>query len=176
MGKNVVLIGFMGVGKGQTARAVAQATPLFAVDCDDLIESAMNMKVRKIFARYGEQEFRRMERKTAEWLEKSVKNTVISTGGGFVNVPNLRRIGTVVHLHADFDAIMNKITSHPNAEKKIKKRPLLQDLSSARKLYEQRLPLYKDLADVSIDIENLKMVEIVNAIITRCALEKEVAE
>lgn len=39
---NIVLIGFMGVGKGRTARAITKLTGRFALDCDDLIESYAN--------------------------------------------------------------------------------------------------------------------------------------
>ena len=54
MTDNIVLIGFMGVGKGRTARALAARTGQFAVDCDDLIESFTNTKVKKIFSKFGD--------------------------------------------------------------------------------------------------------------------------
>lgn len=158
---NIILIGFMGVGKGRTARELARQTSLFAVDCDDLIESFANLKVKKIFSEHGEQHFRDLEKKLAEWLEKNVKATIISTGGGFIKVPNLKKIGKVVYLHSDFDSIINNIMNHPNAQKKIKKRPLLQDLNAARKLYEERLPLYRSLADVEVNMsENSEVVAV----------------
>lgn len=152
MAKNIVLVGFMGVGKGQVARELATQISSYAVDCDDLIESALNMKVKKIFANHGEQKFRDLERQTAKWLEMNVKKTVISTGGGFVNVPNLKKIGTIVYLHADYQFIIDRIMSHPNAAKKMKKRPLLQDLPSAKKLFQTRLPIYRKVADHVIDV------------------------
>ena len=164
MAKNIVLVGFMGVGKGQVARELAARTSYYAVDCDDLIESAMNMKVKKIFANYGEQRFRELERQTARWLEKNVKKTVISTGGGFINVPNLKKIGKIVYLHAEYDVIIDKIMSHPNAAKKLKKRPLLQDLPSAKKLYATRLPMYRNVADVIVDVTGKDSADIVTDI------------
>ena len=152
MAKNIVLVGFMGVGKGQIARELAAQISLYTVDCDDLIESAMNMKVKNIFAAYGEEKFRDLERQTAKWLEKNVKKTIISTGGGFINVPNLKQIGTIVYLHAEYQFIIDRIMSHPNAAKKMKKRPLLQDLPAAKKLYQARLPIYRKVADHVIDV------------------------
>jgi len=152
MAKNIVLVGFMGVGKGQIARELAVKTSLYTVDCDDLVESAMNMKVKKIFAHFGEQKFRELELQTAKWLEKNVKKTIISTGGGFVNVPNLKKIGTIVYLHAEYGYIIDRIMNHPNAAKKIKKRPLLQDLPSAKKLFQTRLSIYRNVADHVIDV------------------------
>jgi len=171
MAENIVLIGFMGVGKGQVGRALAALTSLFVVDCDDLIESAMNMKVKNIFSLHGEEGFREAERRTARWLEENVDNTIISTGGGFVNVPNIRRIGTVVHLHAEFDDILDRLQAHPNARKKIRKRPLLEDLEAARKLYDQRLRIYRQTADMTIDVFNRPLEEIAREIAGACGLE-----
>ena len=34
--KNIILIGFMGVGKGSVARVLARKMRVFAIDCDDL--------------------------------------------------------------------------------------------------------------------------------------------
>ena len=149
---NIVLVGFMGVGKGRTARMLAEKTGMFAVDCDDLIESFANKRVKKIFSKLGEPRFRELERQVALWLEKKVSDTIVSTGGGFINVPNLRKIGRIVYLHSDFDQILDAMRSHPNAKKKIKKRPLLKDLDTARALFDSRLPLYRKVADIEIQV------------------------
>ena len=45
---NIVLIGFMGVGKGTVARELVRRSSYFAVDTDDLIESIENKKIKKI--------------------------------------------------------------------------------------------------------------------------------
>jgi shikimate kinase len=168
---NIILIGFMGVGKGRTARMLAEKTGRFAVDCDDLIESFTNKKVKKIFARDGEPRFRKLEKQVAVWLRKQVRNTIISTGGGFFKVSKFRKIGTVVYLHSDFDQILNAIHAHPNAKKKVRKRPLLQDLDSARALFEDRLPLYRDIADIEIQVAGRPVEDIVADIIQRAGLK-----
>jgi len=170
MKKNILLIGFMGVGKGRTARLLAAKTGRFAVDCDDLIESFSNLKVKKIFKQFGEPRFRELEREIALWLEKNVRKTIISTGGGFVQVPNLKKIGKVVYLHSDFDTIVKGIVEHPNAKKKIKKRPLLKDLNKARTLFEGRLPLYRNVADYEVQIGRRSIEEIAAEIIEQTGL------
>lgn len=152
--KNVVLIGFMGVGKGSVAREVVQNSNYVAIDTDDLIESMENRKVKTIFEEDGEIYFRKLEKKVAKWLEKNVQNTLVSTGGGFFKQNNIKKVGIIVLLDSPFDAIIKRIKEHPNAEKKLKKRPLLSNLKAARKLYNERRPEYLKVADVVIDVTN----------------------
>jgi len=157
--KNIILIGFMGVGKGSVAREVIKHSHYIAIDTDDLIESMENKTIKKVFAEDGEEHFRSLERKISQWLEKSVKNTLISTGGGFYKQKNIKDIGVIVLLDSPFDKIIKRIKTHPNAAKKLKKRPLLADLDEAKKLYDERLPEYKALADIVIDVTNKSALE-----------------
>ncbi len=46
-------MGFMGVGKGTIARALATKSKRFAVDTDDLIESLQNKKNKKNICKRG---------------------------------------------------------------------------------------------------------------------------
>ena len=55
-------------------------------------------------------------------------------------------------MDSPFDKIINRIKAHPNAVKKLKKRPLLSDLKKAKELYNERRPEYLALADVVIDV------------------------
>ena len=154
MKHNILLIGFMGVGKGTTARAFAKEYNLFNIDTDDLIESKENKKVSKIFQKYGESYFRALEQETANWLQNSVKGTLISCGGGFYKVNNINKIGKVVLLDASFDWIYNRLKNAPNSEAKLAKRPLFQDLKKAKALYKERIKEYKKVADYVIDVES----------------------
>lgn len=150
--KNIVLIGFMGVGKGSVAREVVKHSGYIAIDTDDLIESMENRKIKNIFKKEGEKYFRNLEKEIALWLENSVTNTLISTGGGLYKVENLKKIGTIVLLDSPFDDIIKRIKKHPNSASKLKKRPLLSDLKKAKELYKLRRPEYLALADVVIDV------------------------
>lgn len=152
--KNIVLIGFMGVGKGSVAREVVKHSNYIAIDTDDVIESMENRKIKTIFEKEGEKYFRSLEKKVAKWLEKSVHNTLVSTGGGFYKQDNLKKIGTIVLLDSSFDAIIKRIKEHPHAEKKLKKRPLLKNLEKAKELYDERRSGYLELADIIIDVTN----------------------
>ncbi len=157
--KNIILIGFMGVGKGSVAREVIKHSEYIAIDTDDLIESMENKRVKKIFEEDGEAYFRKLESDVASWLESSVSNTLISTGGGFYKQKNLKKIGTVVLLDSPFDKIIKRIRNHPNAVRKLKKRPLLSNLKEAKKLYDERRPEYLALADIVIDVTKKSALE-----------------
>jgi len=157
--KNVILIGFMGVGKGSVAREVIKNSSYMAIDTDDLIESMENRKIKSIFESEGEAYFRKLEKSVSKWLEKSVDNTLISTGGGFYKQTNLKKIGIIVLLDSPFDEIIKRIKSHPNAAKKLKKRPLLADLKKAKELYDERRPEYLKLANIVIDVTKKSAAE-----------------
>lgn len=167
MADNIVLIGFMGVGKGSIAREIVKQTGMVALDTDDLIESMENRKVKTIFEEEGEAYFRGVEQRVATWLAESVSHTLVSTGGGFFKVQDLHKIGQVVLLHADFDTIYHRIISHPNAQKKLKKRPLFKDQKSAHKLYKERESAYLDVADIVIDVAGKTPEKIAKEIIKK---------
>ncbi|MGB6329538.1 MAG: shikimate kinase [Halarcobacter sp.] len=155
----------MGVGKGTVARALVNSSSYFAIDTDDLIESIESTTVKKIFSIKGEAHFRALEKRCALWLENNVDNTIISTGGGFFKQENISRIGKIIYLESSFDGILNRINNSENAKAKLKKRPLLQDLDEAKKLYNQRIEDYKKVSDITVNVENKDMKDIVKEIL-----------
>lgn len=162
---NIILIGFMGVGKGTIARALVKATDYFAIDTDDIIESLENKKIKKIFKENGEPYFRNLEKKCAHWCEYNLKNTIISTGGGFYRQENIKQIGTIIYLEASFDSILTRIKNSPNAKAKLKKRPLLNDLKEAKKIYDSRTKDYESVSDIVVNVESFDEKKIVEDIL-----------
>ena len=132
---NIVLIGFMGVGKGTTARALSKALKTMNLDCDDLLESSQNMKIKAIFDEFGEEHFRQLEKDLAKFLATNVKN-----------------------------AIMQRLKNSKNSEKKIAKRPLLSDLKKAEALHLEREKLYEKKADYIVEVEGKTPKQIVKEI------------
>jgi shikimate kinase len=171
MQRNILLIGFMGVGKGTTARAFAKRYGVYNIDTDDLIESKEKRSVKKIFKKEGEEYFRALEQQTADWIEKHVTGTLISCGGGFYKVNNLNKLGTVVLLDASFDWIHKRLKNAPNAKKKLAKRPLFSKPKAAKKLYAEREKAYKAVADIVINVEDKSLDEVCDAIAEACGLQ-----
>ena len=162
---NIILIGFMGVGKGTIARAIVKKSDYFAIDTDDLIESLENKKIKKIFQDDGELYFRLLEKKCALWCENNIKNSIISTGGGFYKQENIKKIGKIIYLESQFEKIIENIKNSPNSKKKFKKRPLLNNLVEAKKLYNQRVEEYKKVADIIVNVEEWNLDKITQEIL-----------
>ena len=172
---NIILMGFMGVGKGSLARELSKLTGRVSIDTDDLIESMENTRIKKIFEKEGEAHFRAIEKKLSHWLEQSVKDAIISTGGGFFHVGNLQEIGHVIYLESSFNAILDRINAFENAKKKLKKRPLLKNMSKAKELVSDRHPQYIACADTVIQTEGKSSQQIAEEIIKN-VIEKSAGE
>ena len=121
----------------------------------------------QIFKEHGEKYFRLLEQECANWIESSVENSLISVGGGFYKVDNIKKLGTVVLLNASYDWIFNRLSTAENAKAKLKKRPLFSEPEKARKLYKEREKAYQKVADLIIDIEGKDMKEVIKELKAR---------
>ena len=79
--KTVALIGMMGAGKTSIGKRLATRLEVPFADADHEIEAAAGMTVAEIFAKYGEPEFRRLERSVIARLLGEAPH-VLATGGG----------------------------------------------------------------------------------------------
>ncbi len=160
--RNIVLTGFMGTGKTEVGRILARRLGYTFLDADSIIEQEQNMSITEIFQRFGEAHFRDIESDVIKRLSEKDR-VVISTGGGAVlreeNMENLRRKGVIICLTASPETILKR-TSNDSS------RPLLQvedPLKRIRELLEFRMPYYEK-ADIMVDTEGKKPVEVVEEI------------
>ncbi len=143
----------MGSGKSTIGRILAKETKSYFLDTDILIESFENMKISEIFEKFGEDEFRNMEKRCFEWIKKDVQNTVISVGGGLpVFIPEIKEAGKVIYLKVDFEDILKRMN-----EEELSKRPLFKDIKKAKELFIKRDEIYSKLADYIIENRNLNI-------------------
>ncbi|EAK0464068.1 shikimate kinase [Campylobacter upsaliensis] len=155
MSENILFIGFMGCGKSTLARAFARESGRVFVDSDALIEMQFDLSVNEIFAKFGEEFFRKEEQKMANFLTHT-RGISLATGGGFVGVRNLDKIGFCVYLRASFEFLKERL-----GEKEKAKRPLFLDEEKAKKLYHARLSLYEEKANLILDIENQSLESLI---------------
>ncbi|OHE77565.1 MAG: hypothetical protein A3F67_03020 [Verrucomicrobia bacterium RIFCSPHIGHO2_12_FULL_41_10] len=155
---NIVLIGFMGSGKSTVAKRLAKLLGISWVEMDELVyQKTSTRNMHEVFALGGELLLRETEIAIAK--EYALKeNLVISAGGGVVlNKVILdyfkERSGKVIFLNAKFEQIVKQLNGDDS-------RPLFKDLTSAKKLYDFRLPLYLNYADEIIDLDSRSADEI----------------
>ena len=141
----------MGSGKSTVGRILAKDTKSYFLDTDILIETFEHMKISEIFEKFGEDEFRKMEKRCFEWIKKDVKNTIISVGGGFpVFIPEIKEAGKVIYLKVSFEDILKRMN-----KKELEKRPLFKDKQKVKELFLKRDNIYSQLADYIIENNNL---------------------
>jgi len=149
---NVALIGFSGSGKSAVGGALAGRLGWRFADLDALIEEAEGRTVTEVFAFRGEDGFRRAEAAVLQNLGRK-RRWVLSCGGGAVlseaNRALLRQNATVVWLYASLETCLGRVAAET--------RPLLSgDDPQARagRLWEVRLPLYGETADLVVGSES----------------------
>lgn len=167
MKSNIVLIGFMGVGKSTIGKQLAETLTMDFLDTDILIEERMEMTIPEIFNKYGETHFRNLESELIHTLK--VKNTILSAGGGMPcfgeNLSKLKQIGMTVYLKISPDKLAERLWVVR------KKRPLIAGLNSVKELtnfIESKLKLrekFYDQADKVMDINGKASCEILEDLI-----------
>lgn len=147
LSRNVFFVGFMGAGKSTVARKIARSCGVASLDMDKYIERACGKSIPEIFDEGGEELFRRIETDVLRELCAKGAGMLISCGGGVVKSPENRRLlkdgGVVVHLLVDADEAAARISDKSS-------RPLFNDIESARGLCAERLPLYEEVADLTV--------------------------
>ncbi len=163
--KNIVLTGFMGTGKTEVGRALAQLKGLKLIDVDNEIENSEKMTINDIFEEFGEEKFREIETEMIEKVSRE-ENVVISTGGGAVlkqqNMDALKKTGIVICLMATPETILERTGNSDE-------RPLLKvekPLEKINELLQFRRPYYEQ-ADIIINTEEKTPLQIAEEIIDK---------
>jgi hypothetical protein len=146
-----ILVGMMGSGKSTVGKALAEATGRAFIDTDMLLQNRFGRPVAQVFGIYGEETFRAHETSVLKGIEPG--RAVVSTGGGIVTRPEnwieMRRLGVVAYLHADWETLADRL------EASKRKRPLLDRpdwKDELRRLIQVREPLYRQ-ADLVVEVD-----------------------
>ncbi|MCR4831007.1 MAG: shikimate kinase [Pseudobutyrivibrio sp.] len=150
---NIFLIGFMGTGKSTIAKGLSAAYHLKVVEMDELIEKRQGMSISDIFAKKGEEYFRKLETELLKEIQHE-KNVVVSCGGGTPlrseNVNAMKENGKVVLLNATPESIFERVKNNHN-------RPLLENNKNVdyiKDMLAGRKDKYFAAADIIIETDN----------------------
>jgi len=153
-GRSIVLVGLMGAGKTAIGRRLAQLTGLPFLDSDHEIETASRMGIPELFERYGEEEFRSLERRVIGRILEDGPQVLSLGGGAFMSAETREAIaaaGISIWLRAELDILMERVAKKQN-------RPLLKTANpreTMRQLMEARYPVYSQ-ADITVQTRNEK--------------------
>lgn len=155
--RNIILIGMPGCGKSTVGVVLAKNMGLRFMDSDICIQEQENCLLHEIIARDGLEGFLAIENRVNASLE--VNNHVIATGGsaiyGTEAMEHLKQIGTIVYLQLPYEDIKERLGDL------VKRGVALKDGQTLLDLYEERVPLYDQYADVIIDCHGKEIREIV---------------
>jgi shikimate kinase len=164
----VCLTGFMGSGKSTVGRLLAAQLAWHFVDLDSEIERHTGLPISQIFEQKGEPVFRDIENecltRVLGWASERDARVVLALGGGTFaqprntalihNLDSPQRSGiAVVWLDCAIESLLQRCVLMGD-------RPLFRDEASFRRLYEERLPYYRQ-ADYRIESggESIRVVE-----------------
>lgn len=139
--QNIVLTGMPSSGKSTVGRLI-DIDGFSFIDTDNEIEKHCGISIKELIRLKGKNYFRDLEQKIISDIS-SKGCQIISTGGGAIlrkeNVNALRRNGRLFFLNADPERL------YPTDD-----RPLSDTPEKLKRLYEERMAIYKSTADIIV--------------------------
>lgn len=149
-------------GKSSVAKILSHKMNLKLIEMDQLVlKESRRKSIAEIFEKDGEPAFRKLEQTVAQAL-KNQTNVIISTGGGVganhTVLNELQDKGIIIFLHATFEKIVNRMGKNTS-------RPLMKGKEEAEQLYKNRLPFYREYADIIVKTDPYTTTEISEKIV-----------
>jgi shikimate kinase len=158
--KNIVLIGIPGVGKSTVGVLLAKALGRYFLDTDVYIQAVQGRSLQEIIDRDGLAAFCKIEEEYVLCID--LMNAVIATGGSVVySEEAMRRLaarGVIIHLDLPVEKIEERIANLDT------RGVVMERGQTIRSLYDQRQPLYRKYAQLTIDCTGKNHGRVVTAI------------
>ncbi len=159
--KNITLIGMPGAGKSTLGVVLAKKIGYRFVDTDLLIQEGEGLLLSEIIEQRGVDGFIECENALLAGLQ--CERHVIATGGSAVYgteaVNNLRALGHIVFIDVSLETLKSRLRRNLlDRGVVIKRGRTLEDL------YNERYPLYKAAADLSVQTDGLSTLEAVEVL------------
>ena len=152
--QRIALIGLRGAGKSTLGRRLADSLGVPFVELDDEIEREAGVPASEIFSLYGQNAYRRFEKRCLERIVEHHEHVVIAAGGGIVSeAPTyelLRSACYTVWIKASPEEHMQRVIAQGDLRPMTGREEAMADL---RRILAERNDLY-GLADAIIDTSN----------------------
>lgn len=159
-GFNIVLTGMPGAGKSTIGPCLSKKLGMEYCDLDDTIKADQGRELRDIVKEYGFEYFLRVQEQIITSL--NLTNHVLATGGSVIKSPlsmkHLKENGRVIYLQVDFETIEMRLAPGRKLAR--------SGGQSLREVYDERLPLYREYADIIINCSEKSVETIVDEIIS----------
>ncbi len=167
---NLILCGLPMSGKSTYGKLLAERLGWEYIDTDRLIEDRFKqqngeqLSCRAILKRHGADYFRKLESLVLESLLES-DESVIALGGGSLHSPSnrslVKQLGKVAYLEASFELIQKRLQQQPDLPSYL---DLKDPIGSLKRLVEERLVHYQEVADIQLDLSQLTNEEVLETL------------
>ena len=149
--RRIALVGLRGAGKSSLGTKLAAALGLPFVELDAEVEREAGAKLGEVFAMYGQEAYRRFERRALERVLRTHEGAVIAAGGSLVTDPDTYRLlldnCRTIWLKAKPEEHMNRVIAQGDLRPFKGRAAALEEI---RKLLADRERLYAR-ADATIE-------------------------
>ncbi len=162
----ISLIGMPSAGKTVIAEELANKLLYKHIDLDSIVEEREGRSLIDILETDGGKFFLDIENDVLHAL-KTDEKVIISTAGSIIYHDEamnwLRSNSRICFIDSDFSVIEQRLSVKPKAVIGLKEKGL-------RKLWDERLPIYKKWADISVSTHGKDLAQIANEIISRLSV------
>lgn len=162
--KNIILIGMPASGKSTVGVVLAKRLGYQFLDGDLLIQEQEKKLLKDIIAEKGIEGFLEIENQVNRDIQAT--KAVISPGGSIVYckeaMEHFKQIGKVLYLQVSYETIANRI-GDPR-----KRGVTLREGQSLQDLYEERVQLFEQYADIRVCTDRLSLDETIEAVLREC--------
>lgn len=171
--ERIVLVGMMGAGKTTVGRRLSDALGWSLLDSDEIVLGQQGMSAHEVLERQGVDALRRAEARALDDAANRPGPAVLAVAAGTILDPAhrelLRHAGLVVWLRAKMDTLADRARSASGPP-----RPWLgsDPRAELEHLYEGRAELYRDIADLIIDVDEMAPPTVVDRILQTLGLAR----
>jgi shikimate kinase len=162
----LVLIGMPGAGKTTVGQLLAARWSVPFADTDQLLEQHSGESLQSQLDRLGYVAMRRVEEDFIATCALPL-GAVVSTGGSVVYGPKamqrLRTYGICVYLQISLDTVMKRVANWDSRGFSCAPGQTLAEV------YQERLPLYQNYADLTLQCDDLSAEQVVERLEERLA-------